>query len=155
MADPPRVYANTVCPYCSGPLEPLPRAKKRCPACGQPIYVRSGPDGYVYLLREIDLPVLEAAWEEHRQAQDEARAAEMNREASRLTAEALRSYRGSGIRWVQLLSTDDCDLCGPMDRRTFRIEDASPVPLPGCPRARAGQVCPCDWVPMIGDALGP
>ena len=155
MVDAPRHYANTFCPYCSSALEPLPRAKKRCPACGHWIYVRSGPDGCTYLVQEIDLPVLEAAWEEHRQAQAAAKSAEANREATRLTTEALRSYRESGIHWVQLLSTEDCDLCGPMNGRTFRIEGVSPVPLPGCPRAATGQVCACDWAPIIGDAVTP
>ena len=54
--------ANTACPYCSVELDPLPKAKKRCPGCGQPIYVRSGSDGLTYLLQVGDLPVLEAAW---------------------------------------------------------------------------------------------
>lgn len=62
MAHDPRAYANTSCPYCSAPLDPLPKARKRCPSCGQPIYVRSGPDGLRYLLQEVDLPVLEQAW---------------------------------------------------------------------------------------------
>ena len=64
-----REYANTTCPYCMAGLHPLPRANKRCPSCGQPIYVRPGPDGLTYLLQEVDLPVLEAAWAEQREAE--------------------------------------------------------------------------------------
>ena len=37
MASEPRTHANTACPYCSVALNPPPKAKKRCPACGQPI----------------------------------------------------------------------------------------------------------------------
>jgi len=63
-ADPRAEYANTTCPYCSAPLDPIPKAKKKCPACGQPIFVRRAPDGLRYLLQERDLPVLEQAWAE-------------------------------------------------------------------------------------------
>ena len=70
MADQLRTYANTACPYCSVELDPLPKAKKRCSGCGQPIYVRSGPDGLTYLLQVGDLPVLEAAWAEYLEATD-------------------------------------------------------------------------------------
>jgi hypothetical protein len=65
MPDEPRTYANTSCPYCSVELDPLPKGKKRCPACGQPIYARMGPDGITYLLRVGDLPVLDQAWAEY------------------------------------------------------------------------------------------
>ena len=47
MANAPRLYANTACPYCSGALNPPPKAKKRCPACGQPIYVLYDRIGYM------------------------------------------------------------------------------------------------------------
>lgn len=61
-----RSYASTACPYCGVRPDPLPRAKSRCRACGQPIWVRKGPDGLTYLLQEGDLPVLEQAWADHR-----------------------------------------------------------------------------------------
>jgi hypothetical protein len=63
-----RPYANSVCPYCATPMDPLPTAKKNCPSCGQPVYVRSGPDGYRYLLRTSDIPTLDAAWAEWNEA---------------------------------------------------------------------------------------
>jgi hypothetical protein len=69
MADQPRTYANAICPYCSVALDPLPRAKKKCPGCGQPIYVRLGPDGVTYLLRDADRHVLDEAWSEHDERQ--------------------------------------------------------------------------------------
>jgi hypothetical protein len=61
-----RRYASTACPYCGVALESLPKAKKKCPACGQPIWVRAGPDGFTYLLQDGDRPVLERAWAEYR-----------------------------------------------------------------------------------------
>jgi DNA-directed RNA polymerase subunit RPC12/RpoP len=65
MANKARTFANTACPYCSVELDPLPESKERCPECGQPIYVRLGPDGLMYLLRAGDLPVLDQAWAEY------------------------------------------------------------------------------------------
>ena len=70
MPDEPRTYANTACPYCSVELDPPPKAKKRCPGCGQPIYARMGPDGITYLLQVGDLPVLDQAWEEYNEARN-------------------------------------------------------------------------------------
>ena len=66
-------YVTSVCPYCSAALVTLPKADERCSACGQPIHVRPGPDGYTYLLREGDLPVLEQAWTEHQRELTEPR----------------------------------------------------------------------------------
>lgn len=59
-----RPYANTACPYCGVEMSPLPKAKSKCRSCGQSVFVRSGPDGMRYLLQEVDLPALEAAWAE-------------------------------------------------------------------------------------------
>jgi len=70
MADEPRTYASTACPYCSLELDPLPTAKKRCPGCRQPIYARRGPDGITYLLQVGDLPVLDQAWAQYHEALD-------------------------------------------------------------------------------------
>jgi len=68
MPDEPRTYANTSCPYCSIELDPPPKAKRRCPGCGEPIYARMGPDGFTYLLQVADLPELDRIWAEHREA---------------------------------------------------------------------------------------
>ena len=59
-----RPYANTECPYCKVVMSPLPKAKSKCRNCGQSVFVRSGPDGLRYLLQEVDIPVIEAAWAE-------------------------------------------------------------------------------------------
>ena len=107
------------------------------------------PDGLRYLLQEVDLPVLEAAWAEHYDAIARAEADTLNREATRMTRETLRGYREAGLGSVQLLAADDCDLCTPLDGRVFMINDAPPIPLPGCPSVAEGDVCPCDYVPVI------
>src|SRR3954453_21742609 len=66
---PGRTYANRTCPYCSAPLEPLPRRDANCRTCSRRIHVRLGPDRLTYLLQDIDLPVLDAAWAEHEEAE--------------------------------------------------------------------------------------
>jgi hypothetical protein len=68
VPDERRPYASTVCPYCAHELDPLPKARKRCPGCRQPIYARMGPDGITYLLQVADLPILDQAWAEHHEA---------------------------------------------------------------------------------------
>jgi HIRAN domain len=61
-----RAYNRRDCPYCGIVLDPLPKAKKKCPGCSQPVYVQSGPDEVRYLLRECDLAAMEAGWEARR-----------------------------------------------------------------------------------------
>ena len=59
-------YDRTDCPHCGALFDPLPRAKKRCPSCGQQVWVRSCPDGRRYILREADLAAHEDRWETYR-----------------------------------------------------------------------------------------
>jgi hypothetical protein len=85
-------YANTACPYCETVLDPPPKAKKKCPACRQTIYVRVGPDAMVYLLRDIDRPALERAWAEFGLEQD------WRRRALELVDEAILARTESEMR---------------------------------------------------------
>lgn len=55
-----RPYRSTICPNCGAELSPLPRAKKACPSCHQPIFVRGAADGFIDLIREPDL----VAWDQ-------------------------------------------------------------------------------------------
>jgi hypothetical protein len=87
-------YANTACPYCAAALDPLPKAKKKCPACRRTVYVRVGPDAMVYLLRDVDRPVLEQAWAEFRAEQ------EWRRQALELVDEASLARIESEMRAV-------------------------------------------------------
>ena len=120
-----RPYATTECPYCSIPLAPLPKAKKRCPSCGQPIYVRSGPDGVRYLLQEADLATIEALWLEFAEQRDAEAALALNREAARVSAESLRSYREFGVPLVEMIGPDDsCAACAAVNGRRFALADA-------------------------------
>ena len=102
-------YASEACPYCAGRLDPLPKAKKRCPSCGRPIYVRPGPDGLTYLLQTADLPVLEAAWAEHRQQQQYVtRATAAGVDFAALEAELLArnaAYTARDVYWAGMNKT--------------------------------------------------
>src|SRR5664280_1965845 len=119
MADKARTFANTACPYCSVELDPLPESKERCTGCGQPIYVRLGPDGLTYLLRVDDLPVLDQAWAE---------------------------YDAAGIFNVEHHAADDaCPTCRALHCRTFDPRSAPPISVPGCERA----ACRCDYLPLV------
>jgi hypothetical protein len=111
--------------------------------------VRLGPDGYTYLLEEIDLPVLEEAWGEFHVAQTAAAAAQANLEATRLTTEALETYRTLGVAAVRLVAEEGCDACWPLAGKVIPIANAMPMPLPGCDRVKDGDVCPCEWSPVV------
>jgi len=62
VVDEGRPYASEACPSCQVRLSPLPKAKKRCPSCGEPIFVRAGPDGQRHLLKADELAEHEAWW---------------------------------------------------------------------------------------------
>lgn len=70
-----RPYARTTCPTCDVELDPLPKAKKRCPGCGAEVFVRSGPDDRRYLLTATELATFAERWEADASARyEEARA---------------------------------------------------------------------------------
>lgn len=65
FGDDGRPYNRTDCPSCRATLDPLPKSKKKCPSCGEPIWVRSGPDDVRYLLADSELRDHEARWSAH------------------------------------------------------------------------------------------
>ena len=146
MADKARTFANTACPYCSVELDPLPKAKKLCLGCGQPIYVRLGPDGLTYLLQVGDLPVLDQAWAEYYEAERARAAADLGAATAATMVRTLADYVAEGVRAVEHHAADDaCQTCGALHRRTFDPRSAPPIPVPGCER----DVCRCDYLPVV------
>lgn len=142
-----RPYASTACPHCGAPMTPLPKAKSRCRACGQPVWVRSGPDGFRYLLQEADLPVLEAAWTEYHDAREAEHLRELQADGVRYMADALRSYAEAGIAVVEIIGAPDpCPACASAQRiQWYQIGQAPGYPVPGC----TSELCRCDYVPVI------
>ena len=59
-----RPYNRDDCPYCHATQDPLPKAKRKCLNCAQPIYVRAGADGLRHLLREADLEAFQTEWDQ-------------------------------------------------------------------------------------------
>lgn len=54
---------QSICPYCQEPLEKKPGSKKKCPHCGNFIYVRTRPhDQQKILVKETDLKQIEYLW---------------------------------------------------------------------------------------------
>jgi ssDNA-binding Zn-finger/Zn-ribbon topoisomerase 1 len=137
-----RPYNRSDCPYCGIVMDPLPKAKKKCPACGEAVYVRSGPDDIRYLLREADLAAHEARWGELYEAAADAAAMTVNAEAARLTRDSLASYASHGVRLVDLTSAlaDSCPACQAMAGRRFALADAPSIPIPEC----TNEICRCD-----------
>ncbi len=142
--EPPRTYANTSCPYCGAVLDPLPRAKKACPSCQNPIYVRLGPDGLTYLLQGVDLPTMQAAWDEHvreRGAEDRAALMASALEDGRRT---LAECAAAGLA-VEILTDDaSCDECRKVSGGSFDPRVAPAIPNPAC---RNGY-CRCCYLPV-------
>ncbi len=136
-------YANLTCPYCSAALDPLPKAPIDCPACSATIWVRGGPDGLTYLLREADLAVLDQAWQEA----DDARRREQIASAvarGRASYDAtIAEARELGIEEVEYLVADHaCPVCRRLSRRTMDLSVAPPLPIAGC----RNEVCRCDVI---------
>jgi NMD protein affecting ribosome stability and mRNA decay len=139
-------YANTTCPYCSTALDPLPAAPGDCPACGATIWVRGGPDGLTYLLQEVDLPVLEQAWQEADDARHREAIAEATARGRASFEAAIAEARELGIAEVEYLVADHaCAVCQRLSRRTMDVGVAPPLPIAGC----RNELCRCEVIAAI------
>jgi len=137
-------YANTRCPYCDHPLAPLPASSGACPACGETIYVRAGPDGFVYLLQDIDRRVLDEAWAEHfARLQAEAQAGR-RAEAEEAARRTLSNFRSARILTMQIaLAPEACPACQAQAGLSYPVRHAPALPISGC----TNPVCRCQYVP--------
>ena len=55
--------SDPVCPYCSGLIEQMPAKKKKCPHCGNFIYVRTRPKDQVKILvTDKQVEIIEEQW---------------------------------------------------------------------------------------------
>jgi hypothetical protein len=141
-----RAYASGTCPSCGAGLNPLPKAKKKCPSCGNPIFVRSGPDGLLYLLAEKDLAAHEATWEAHHEQLARQEGAQRNADLAANARKTLADCATYEIERVQVLGSDDgCPACRAFAGRTFRLSAAPSLPIPGC----SGLACRCDYSPVV------
>lgn len=137
-----RPYNRTDCPYCGEELHPLPKRKRACPSCGQPVSVQSGPDGIRYLLREADLAAHQSRWDAFFGGQSAAAGVTVSIQATR----TLASYAAHGVRFVDMTPglPDACPACLEVAGRRFALPDAPSIPIPAC----SNEVCRCDYLPV-------
>lgn len=140
-----RPYDRRTCPYCEAAFDPLPKAKKRCPACGETVYVRSGPDGLRHILRDADLAAHEATWAAYQEARERSEAAEAATEAGRTIAANLREYAALGVLAELVAAGDACPACLALNGRLFDPSAAPSIPVAGC----VNELCRCDYAPRV------
>jgi hypothetical protein len=122
------------CPYCTKPLDAVPRWKEECPHCGGPVFVRDGKPVTKKRAEEID----------HR-----------NGNNRRLTPEVARRdllrYKASGVVVaVEIRSPLDkqtCYDCTQLHGQRFTINEAlEHMPIPTACQSENG--CRCVYVPV-------
>lgn len=103
---PPKKTADveSKCPYCNHTLEQKPLRKKKCPNCGNHIYVRSTPSGQKkVLVTEQQAAEIDDKWHRHHQEKLRDSDPEYRREYEQVKAQLIikRGSEPSGgdIRW--------------------------------------------------------
>jgi predicted RNA-binding Zn-ribbon protein involved in translation (DUF1610 family) len=97
--------AEPVCPYCDAALDKMPGRKKKCPSCGEFMYVRTRPsDKKKILIREDQISAIEEQWAIANGTHDQFLA---ERQAYEKERDALRSKFGrepseNDIQWSML-----------------------------------------------------
>lgn len=67
-------YTDPICPYCHQALEKKPAQKKKCPRCGNFIYVRTRPsDRQKILVTEDQIPLVEEQWTKYYEQKEKER----------------------------------------------------------------------------------
>jgi hypothetical protein len=94
-----------VCPYCSDALDKMPKRKKKCPNCGQFIYVRTCPDERVkILIREDQIELIEEQWAIENGSHEQFLAEKRNRETTKakLISQGNNAPTDLDVKWEQL-----------------------------------------------------
>lgn len=67
-------YTDPICPYCHQALVKKPAQKKKCPRCGNFIYVRTRPsDRQKILVTEDQIPLVEEQWTQYYEQKEKER----------------------------------------------------------------------------------
>jgi len=78
-----REIVNPRCPYCNVELNPVPQRRKKCPACGNVIHIKTRPsDRKRILTTEDGAKAIDAEWTALERARIDARWRELNKELS-------------------------------------------------------------------------
>ena len=90
--------------------------------------------------------MLDAAWQEHREAEERAFIENANRLGRESFEATIRSCRESGITEVEYIVSDDaCAVCRPLAGRHFDWRSAPPLPRAGC----RSEFCRCGVAPYF------
>ena len=90
---------------------------------------------------------MDALWAEFNGERAQAEAKALNQQATRMGAEALRSYAAAGLSSIEMLAAaESCPACSTVAGRVFAIADAPRIPVIGC----TNTFCRCDYLPVIG-----
>lgn len=156
------VVTDPHCPYCGFEFTPPPMRKKRCPSCGNPVYVRTRPTDRKRLLVTFEQAEAIDGKPDFHTAQ-EARKAELMRYQSSTVVTHVR---------VITCKAYSCPSCQRLEGLKFTIEEAlakMPIPNPQCTWARLAGArgtdtaredaernpgwCRCVYAPVV-DILG-
>lgn len=138
-----QLSSGTNCPHCNALLEPIPQRKKRCPSCGQQIFVRTRPsDRQRILVTELGAKQVDDEWAKIR----EEKAKAIRADIVDANLAALRRYKGEGITRVEIYPAPDaCSVCTTW-AGVYPITRVPLLPIPGC---RNPNGCRCTYLPVI------
>ncbi|MBI5884045.1 MAG: hypothetical protein HZB91_13195 [Elusimicrobia bacterium] len=98
------VKTNPICPYCSQALDKMPGRKKKCPHCGNNMYVRTRPvDRQRVLVTERGAQDIDAQWATigaKQQAMRFVDETEFNKEKDALSARSGREPSDFDVLWT-------------------------------------------------------
>ena len=131
------------CPHCNTPLDLIPERKKKCPSCGQYIFVRTRPpDRQRILVTEQGAKRIDDEWAKIREEKSKAIRAEI-KAANRAS---LRRYKKEGMTHVELYPAPDaCEECVAL----AGVYPITKVPLLPISRCRNPKGCRCTYLPVI------
>lgn len=119
------------CPYCSSKVFPIPNRNKKCPSCGNLIFIRQH-----VLMREEDAKRI-----------DKQKNETLRNEIAVNNYNALESYKRSGVvSRVEILTTmDSCPICKAISG-VYLISDVPLLPVNNCTHK---QGCRCCYLPVV------
>jgi len=134
------------CPYCDKLIDPKPTRKRKCPHCGQPIFVRAGE-----LLTEFAAAVLD-----DQKAEEQQQRAAAAEEHARQKQEELFRFRREN-REQQLRQIQDPDLIDTFPFLRITAVDDGDRCCPAC-KERHGKLiptrqCTIEMLPPFDDCM--
>ena len=134
-----------ICPYCNTLLDKMPTQKKKCPSCGNDIYVRTEyPSRKKLLLTKEQVDKLDA----QRTLEREKEAEKIRTEMAANNKRALKQYKTEGLKRVEIYTAQDercCPTCAKA-AGVYPIDKALTLPIRGCTNPNG---CRCTYLPVV------